>query len=109
VTARLACVTVNKSGYVSKTQCKQIESGAINYNSVALYAGVDPPDAGIGPGEDGGIGVDAGSVRDAQTGDGGNGFSGPGPGCCESGRSTPNAPLLLLVAWFVTRRRGTTA
>ena len=108
VTPRLACVTVKKTGYVSKTQCRQIESGEINYNSVALYAGVDPPDAGVGPGEDAGIGVDAGAVRDAQTGDGGNGISGPGPGCCESGRSTPNAPLLLLVAWFVTRRRGTT-
>ncbi len=109
VTARLACVTVRKTGYVTKTQCNQIQSGQINYNSVALYEGVDPPDAGVGPGEDAGIGVDAGGVGDAQTGDGGNGISEPGPGCCESGRSTPNAPLLLLVAWFMTRRRGTTA
>lgn len=107
VTARLACVTVRKAGYVSKTQCAQITPGQINYNSVALYAGVDPPDAGVGPSEDAGIGVDA-SASDAQTGSGSNGFDGEGPGCCETGRSTPSPALWVLVAWWLTRRRGTT-
>lgn len=110
VTARLACVTVKKAGYLTKTQCKQVSPGQINYNSVALYAGQDPPDAGVG--EDAGIGVDAAVVRDAQTGDGGNGLDGPGPGCCDTRGSGPNhgnAALLVLVALFLTRRRGTTS
>lgn len=109
VTARLACVTVRKTGYVTKTQCKQVAPGQINYNSVALYEGVDPPDAGVGPGEDAGIGVDASAASDGGTGDGGNDFGGDGPGCCETGRSTPNAPLVVLVALFLVRRRGTNA
>jgi uncharacterized protein (TIGR03382 family) len=109
VTARLACVTVRKTGYVTKTQCRQVVPGQVNYNSVALYMGTDPPDAGVSPGEDAGIGVDAAAVGDAQTGDGGNGFVEPGPGCCETGGSPPNAALLVLVAWFLVRRRGTTA
>jgi len=108
VTARLACVTVRKAGYVTTTQCRQIEPGQVNYNSVALYAGMDPPDAGVGPGEDAGIGVDASVLGDAQTSDGGNGGDDPGPGCCETGGSPPNAALLVLVAWFLVRRRGTT-
>jgi hypothetical protein len=109
VTARLACVTVRKTGFVSKTQCKQVAPGQINYNSVALYAGQDPPDAGVG--EDAGIGVDASVPRDGQTSDGGNGIDGPGGGCCESGGSAPGpggSVLVALVALFWMRRRGTT-
>lgn len=109
VTARLACVTVRKAGYLTKTQCRQVAPGQINYNSVALYPGTDPPDAGVGPGEDAGIGVDAAATSDAQTGDGGNGFGGGGDGCCETGRSEPFPALWLVVAWWLTRRRGTTA
>ncbi len=109
VTARLACVTVRKTGYLTKTQCQQVAPGQINYNSVALYEGVDPPDAGVGPGEDAGIGVDATVATDGRTGDGGNDFKGDGPGCCETGRSTPNAVLVVVVALFLVRRRGTTA
>jgi exopolysaccharide biosynthesis protein len=106
VTARLACVTVKKTGYLTKTQCKQVAPGQINYNSVALYAGTDPPDAGVG--QDAGIGVDASVARDAQTGDGGNGLDGPGGGCCDSGRSGgPPGLLVVVVAWLLTRRRGT--
>lgn len=110
VTARLACVTVKKTGYVTKTQCKQVAPGQINFNSVALYTGQDPPDAGVV--EDAGIGVDASPLSDAQTGDGGNGFDDPGGGCCESGRSGPSpgqAALVAIVALFWRRRRGTTA
>ncbi len=107
VTARLACVTVKKDGYLTKTQCRQVEPGIINYNSVAMWEGMDPPDAGVG--EDAGIGTDASIAGDAQTGDGGNGLNGPGGGCCDTGRDRPDAALLVFVAWFLTRRRGTTA
>lgn len=107
VTARLACVTVQKAGYVTKTQCKQVAPGQINFNSVALYEGMDPPDAGVG--EDAGIGVDGSVPADAHPGYGGNSPPDPGAGCCETGRSGPNPVLVALVALFLTRRRGTTA
>ena len=112
VTARLACVTVKKAGYLTKLQCKQVTPGQINYNSVALYAGQDPPDAGVG--EDAGIGVDGAVTQDASTGDGGNGFEGTedfGAGCCQSGAAGPiqgQPALLVVVALFLLRRRGTT-
>jgi hypothetical protein len=107
VTPRLACVTVKKTGYLTKTQCRQVEPGIISYNSVAMWEGVDPPDAGVG--EDAGIGTDASIVGDAQGSDGGSGYNGPGGGCCDSGRDRPNAALLVFVAFFLRRRRGTTA
>jgi hypothetical protein len=107
VTPRLACVTVKKDGYLTKTQCRQVEPGTISYNSVAMWEGTDPPDAGVG--EDAGIGTDASTVGDAQTGDGGNGADGPGGGCCDAGRDRPDAALLVFVAFILTRRRGTTA
>lgn len=107
VTPRLACVTVKKDGYLTKTQCRQVESSIITYNSVAMWEGTDTPDAGVG--EDAGIVVDASVAGDAQTSDGGNGFEGPGGGCCDSGRDRPDALLVVLVAWFASRRRGTNA
>jgi exopolysaccharide biosynthesis protein len=107
VTARLACVTVQKEGYVSKTQCRQIIPGDITYNSVALWEGVDPPDAGVG--EDGGVPGDAGVVIDALPGDGGTGYDDPGGGCCQTGSDRPEGMLVVLAAWFLVRRRGTTS
>src|SRR6185369_8243440 len=98
---------VKKTGYLTKTQCRQVEPGQLTYNSVALWEGTDSPDAGVG--EDGGIGVDASPASDAQTSDGGNGFDGPGGGCCDSGRDRPNVALVVVVAFILTRRRGTTA
>jgi hypothetical protein len=106
VTPRLACVTVKKTGYLSKRQCRQVVPGDITYNSVALWEGTDPLDAGVpdaSPARDGANG------RDAGAGDGGNGAAGPGGGCCDAGRQPPPALLFALVAWFLTRRRGTTA
>lgn len=107
VTPRLACVTVKKTGFLTVTQCRQVESGSLTYNSVALWEGMDSPDAGVG--EDAGIGTDASTVLDAQTGDAGNGYDGPGGGCCDSGRDRPDVALLVVVAFILTRRRGTTA
>jgi hypothetical protein len=106
VTPRYACVTVKKAGYLTKTQCRQVESGTITYNSVALWEGTDPPDAGVG--EDAGIGHDAALASDAQTGDGGNGYVGSGGGCCDSRRDRPDAVLVVVVAFILSRRRGTT-
>ncbi|HEX5059162.1 MAG TPA: phosphodiester glycosidase family protein [Kofleriaceae bacterium] len=107
VTPRLACVTVKKTGYLTVTQCRQVEPGQLTYNSVALWEGTDSPDAGVG--EDAGIGTDASTVLDAQTSDAGNGYDGPGGGCCDSGRDRPDVALLVVVAFILTRRRGTTA
>ena len=48
VTPRLACVTVRKAGYRTKTQCQTVDSGIQTYNSVVLEPGTDPPpDAGV--------------------------------------------------------------
>jgi len=49
------------------------------------------------------------TADDAQTGDGGNGYDNPHGGCgCNSG-DRPDAALVVFVAWFLTRRRGTNA
>jgi hypothetical protein len=106
VTPRLACVTVKKAGYLTVTQCRQVQPGTITYNSVAMWEGTDPPDAGVG--EDGGIPSDASTTLDAGLRDGGTDDDDPPRGCCASG-DADGCALWLLVAWFVMRRRGTTA
>ena len=111
VTPRLACVTVSKAGYKTKTQCQTVSAGIQTYNSVVLEPGMDPPpDAGV---------PDAPPVDDAGTGGGGGfggdaGFAEPDPpgGCCDAGRDRPIVPSILLVALVglrIGRRRGTTA
>ncbi|HEY4244394.1 MAG TPA: phosphodiester glycosidase family protein [Kofleriaceae bacterium] len=98
LTPRLACVTVKKTGYHTKTQCQTVDSGIQTYNSVALEAGVDGPDAGVpdGPVEDasslgdggggGSFGVDGGPPVHTEPG-----------GCCDSGGGRSNVLLALLV------------
>lgn len=109
VTQRLACVTAKKTGYLTKRQCAQVEGDTMTYNSIAMIAGVDQPDAGVG--EDAGIaddGLDAGTVTGSGHGSG-NLETGPAlGGCCDSSGDRPNAFVALLVAWFLVRRRGTT-
>jgi len=108
ITPRLACVTVKKTGFLTKTQCRQVVAGELQYNSVAMWEGTDPPDAGVR--NDAAVYPDATPLTDAQTGDGGNGLDGPGGGCCQTSSSDlPSAPLLVVVAFFLRRRRGTTA
>jgi exopolysaccharide biosynthesis protein len=107
VTQRYACVTAKKTGFVTKTQCAQVDGNGITYNSIAMWEGVDTPDAGV---------VDAGvedepdaGIPGGTHGDGGNHDMGPpGGGCCDTGRDDP-PPLWLLgmVAWWLARRRGT--
>ena len=109
VTLRLACVTVKKTGYLTKTQCRQVDqAGQLNYNSVAMFEGTDTLDAGVmdAPGVD----IDAPPTGDGGT-DGGNGETGPpGGGCCDAGPNAAGSSLILAVvgAWFLRRRRGTT-
>ncbi|MEO6774490.1 MAG: phosphodiester glycosidase family protein [Kofleriaceae bacterium] len=106
VTQRLACVTAKKTGYLTKTQCAQVNGDGITYNSIAMFEGKDTPDAGVG--DDGGTDVpDAGTGGHGDAGNPATG-QGNGAGCCEAGRSRPSWPLVVVVAWFLTRRRGTT-
>jgi MYXO-CTERM domain-containing protein len=109
VTPRLACVTVKKTGYLTKTQCAQVAAGDITYNSVAMWEGTDSPDAGVRM--DATVYPDSTLSGDAETGDGGTGYRPPGGGCCEAGGGDPTGipPLVVLVAFFLRRRRGTTA
>ena len=109
VTPRLACVTVKKTGFLTKTQCHQVDRPAqLNYNSVAMWEGTDPPDAGVD-----GCGRPRRRRRRAthRPATAGNGYDGPGWRLLRRGaRSTTMPPrCLVLVAWFLTRRRGTTA
>lgn len=107
VTLRLACVTVKKTGYLTKTQCRQVDqAGQLNYNSVAMFEGSDALDAGVddAPGTE----PDAGSGRDVVPGDTTPDATDPG-GCCDAGRSGSGSLLLAVAtAWFLGRRRGTT-
>lgn len=109
VTLRLACVTVKKTGYLTKTQCRQVDqAGQLNYNSVAMFEGTDTVDAGVmdAPGPD----IDAARVSDGGT-DGGNGNNGSGGGgCCDAGGNAAGSSVILaaLGAFFLRRRRGTT-
>ncbi len=108
ITPRLACVTAKASGYLTKTQCNIVESGvAESYNSIALDEGTDPVDAGgLDAATSGG---DGGPIYDGHPAhDGGNPETGPGGGCCDAGRDHPPHVLVLLVGWFLARRRGTT-
>lgn len=113
VTPRLACVTVRKPGYRTARKCATVGSGQEEYNSVALVAGMDLPDAGVPdagfPDDDAGVPGDAG---EGATGDAGVGGGGGGGGCCDVGTRDPpgaTAPLLVVfVAWRLGRRRGTT-
>lgn len=108
VTLRLACVTVKKTGFLTKRQCRQVDQpGQLNYNSVAMFEGTDTIDAGVmdATGPD----IDAATAGDAG-GDAGNGATGPGGGCCDAGRDGTGSSVMLalLSAWFLRRRRGTT-
>jgi uncharacterized protein (TIGR03382 family) len=106
VTPRLACVTVKKTGYLTKTQCQVVASGMQTYNSIVLVPGVDPQDAGARDAPSGS--PDARPPLDARGKDAGNGQTGPGGGCCGAGGAPPPIALGVLVAWFLVRRRGTT-
>jgi exopolysaccharide biosynthesis protein len=106
VTQRWACVTASKLPmYPAKTQCKQVTAGgAPIYNSIHLEANtVQPPDPGP-PGLPAGGGVPCDEIE------GDNTEVPDDPGCCEAGDLGPSRLLLVaLVAFMLTRRRGTKA
>jgi hypothetical protein len=106
VTQRLACVTAKKAGYLTKTQCAQVDGNGITYNSIAMFEGTDTPDAGAT--DDAGSDPNDAGIGDH--GDAGNHETGPGSpsGCCETGRDRPDIVLVVVVTWFLVRRRGTT-
>jgi hypothetical protein len=104
VTQRLACVTAKKAGFLTKTQCAQVDGNGITYNSIAMWEGVDAIDAGVSDANTEPADATTGS---GGTGDAGNHETGPGGGCCGTGRDRPAVWLLGVVAWFLMRRRGT--
>jgi exopolysaccharide biosynthesis protein len=110
VTPRLACVTVRKTGYKTKTKCETVLSGVPNYNSVELEEGVDPPMSDAGVPDDASTLTDSGVTGDGTSGsDAGTTDPDPPGGCCGVG-SKPEGTLILvaLVAFMARRRRGTT-
>jgi hypothetical protein len=107
---RYVCATASATGYCPQTRCVYVSSGAMNYDSM----GLDPTPAGGCPKPPPDAGVDAFVVppdspplHDARGGDGPNGLTGPGGGCCGAGRDRPDVLVWALVAWFLGRRRGT--
>lgn len=110
VTPRLACVTVQKSGYLTKTQCQTVSAGIQTYNSVVLEPGMDPPpDAGV---PDAGVPDDAGAdVPDAGVGADAGISEPPSGSTCGAAGGHAHVPiaLALLVGWRFARRRGTKA
>ena len=110
VRPRYACVTASKPGYNTATQCRQVEPGILNYNSIVLFPAGTGPDAGVpvdagAPDAAGGL-TDGGDV-DAR-GDGGAGIDGDGGagdgGCCSTGGGDPTATLALCALVVVSRR-----
>lgn len=111
ITPRVACVTVKKTGYLTKVQCKPVKSGLQTYNSVIMEKGMDQPDAGVPDayvGEETDAGFDAGVRPDT-------GFPDPEPGggCCDTrgdlGGGGTHLFVGAAVAWRLRRRRGTKA
>ena len=108
VTQRLACVTAKKPGWLTKTQCAQVEGNSMTYNSIAMWEGTDTPDAGVVEDAGNGDDVDGGNGGPGH-GDAGNPATGPGGGCCESGRGDLAGEAVYVigvVAWLKRRRRS---
>lgn len=91
VAPRYACVTASKVGYHTVTQCKQVPSGELTFNSIALFPNSDFIDGGPGPFDasfpdarvnfiDGSVPRDASVSVDAGSGGGGGCSSGGPPG-----------------------------
>ncbi len=108
VSPRLACATASLSGYHTETSCKQVVSGNLVYNSIALYPNSDFVDAGPGA-PDAGAAADASpAAPDAATltdaGEGDAGMGGGGGGCAASGGAGAGAVFAL--ALLLLARRG---
>jgi exopolysaccharide biosynthesis protein len=111
VTPRLACITVKKTNYLTRVQCKPVKSGLQTYNSVHMEEGKDMPDAGV---PDAAVDdVDAGGEDAGIRPDGGFPVTGGGGGCCDARGDLDGAVGSMfvgaLVAWMTRRRRVTKA
>jgi MYXO-CTERM domain-containing protein len=115
VSPRLACVTAELDGYRTETKCKQVLSGEVNYNSIALYPCSDfpegcatppdaapPPDAASRP-DGGGPPLDDAGNPLVDGGSGGGG--GAGCGCGAGDPASGFAALLVAIGLFAGRRR----
>ena len=108
ITPRLACITVKKTGYLTKVPCPAVKSGLQSYNSDIREQGVDQPDAGV---PDAGVEVDASPFDAGPRPDPGFPETGEGGGCCDVRGDLGGSSLVVgaLVAWRIRRRRGTKA
>jgi hypothetical protein len=122
---RYACVTASKTGYNTVTQCKQLETGTMNFNSIVMFPLGQGVDAGVidagNPdgmnGSDATTGDDGGGTGDGATSDAGD-EGGDGDGCCSTGtrgREPVGVASLALAVVFglcgrnlMTRRRRRT-
>jgi hypothetical protein len=114
---RSTCATASAPGYHPATQCKQVKSGMMEYNSIALFPNSDFIDAGPGA-PDAGPGQDAAPPADAGGGgpDGAAGADGgeepPSPttcGCRAGGRRGASSLAFLacaLAGFAAMLRRG---
>ncbi len=115
VTPRWACVTASKTGYQTKTQCRQVISNDITYNSIALFPNSDFIDAGPGDPDaalfDAGPTIDAAPPDDGSSVDGGGGGGGGGCSAGGSADSAANPAALLALVLALTLRifRNSTA
>ncbi len=115
MTPRFACVTASKAGYTEKTQCRQVVSGVITFNSIDLA-----PDSGC-PMADAGPTPDADRTPDAQPDnsdanpsvgpDAGDGGTDPGCGCTlpigdRGSPITPVAVCALALVLIRSKRRS---
>ncbi|MCE9578708.1 MAG: phosphodiester glycosidase family protein [Deltaproteobacteria bacterium] len=106
VTPRLACVTATATGYHAASRCVQVESGMMNYDSIALYPNADFVDAGPGA-------PDAMAQSDAMTSDGPiamadagrDGSGGAATGCCDAGDGGAGSLALALLVLGLRRAR----
>jgi hypothetical protein len=112
VSPRLACVRVELAGFRTETKCKQVISGEVNYNSVALYPCSDFPE-GCAPPPDAAPAPDAARFPDAGgPGDGGDplgdagGDPGDAGGCggCGAASGRARGPIALVVVVLGYRR-----
>ncbi len=110
LTPRLVCVTASKAGYHSNTQCKQVPSGDLTFNSIALFPNSDFIDGGPGLIDagfsDARVPVDAGQVVDG--GGSADAGGGGGDGCsmnAASGGAGELATLLVFSVGLALRRR----
>ncbi|MFT3692230.1 MAG: phosphodiester glycosidase family protein [Kofleriaceae bacterium] len=103
VTQRYACVTAKKTGYITKTQCAQVTGTGLTYNSIAMWEGVDTPDAGVPMDAPTDENPDGGSGPH-ETSDGGNAQMGGGGGCCQSSGGTDLSGIVIVALCFMRRR-----